>query len=406
MPRVSEEIAITAEDLAGVSSFDDLARLFHEKLNWPRPDWPTFKDVAHLYGIPQSDIPGVTALAAVQKLDEWQQWGIFLVDFGDNQLRRSDLRKILHKVAEEARKEHANPVWPHDNILFICKHRDGWTLGYFRGENLANAKLHCFGWSDPHRARTALTRNLPELRWDNQENWERAWDAERLTKEFFSDYRKVFEQVEKMVVGLETDNARRFTQSLFNRLMFLCFLQEKGWLEFNKERKDYLFKLHEEFVPYNEKNYHEKRFYDRLRLLFFSGLNSKNHAGGARKYLEKLIGKIPFLNGGLFEADPVLDRADVYVPDEAFPIIFDLFKRYTFTVTESTPLDVEVALDPEMLGKIFEELVIGRHEVGSYYTPRPIVSFMCKEALKGYLQDACPSDLSPDEWNKQIYETR
>jgi type I restriction-modification system DNA methylase subunit len=58
----------------------------------------------------------------------------------------------------------------------------------------------------------------------------------------------------------------------------------------------------------------------------------------------------------------------------------------TFTVTESTPLDVEVAVDPEMLGRIFEELVTGRHESGSYYTPKPIVSFMCREALKGYLE--------------------
>ena len=63
-----------------------------------------------------------------------------------------------------------------------------------------------------------------------------------------------------------------------------------------------------------------------------------------------------------------------------------MFANFNFTVTESTPLDVEVAVDPEMLGKIFEELVTGRHETGSYYTPKPIVSFMCREALKGYLE--------------------
>ena len=53
---------------------------------------------------------------------------------------------------------------------------------------------------------------------------------------------------------------------------------------------------------------------------------------------------------------------------------------------ESTPYDVEVAVDPEMLGKVFEELVTGRHDSGAYYTPRPVVSFMCREALKGYLE--------------------
>jgi hypothetical protein len=84
------------------------------------------------------------------------------------------------------------------------------------------------------------------------------------------------------------------------------------------------------------------------------------------------------------------------VPDEAIRLILkDLFGRFNFTVTESTPLDVEVAVDPEMLGRVFEELVTGRHETGSYYTPKPVVSFMCREALKGYLETKLPND-SPE----------
>ncbi len=100
------------------------------------------------------------------------------------------------------------------------------------------------------------------------------------------------------------------------------------------------------------------------------------------------IGKVPFLNGGLFEGSE-WDERIIDIPDEAFdPILQDpdgLFYRYNFTVDESTPTDIEIAVDPEMLGKVFEELVTGRHETGSYYTPRPIVSFMCREALKAYL---------------------
>ncbi len=79
------------------------------------------------------------------------------------------------------------------------------------------------------------------------------------------------------------------------------------------------------------------------------------------------------------------------VPDVALsPMIgpTGLFYRYNFTIEESTPLDIEVAVDPEMLGKVFEELVTGRHESGSYYTPRSIVSFMCRETLKRYLAGA------------------
>ena len=80
-------------------------------------------------------------------------------------------------------------------------------------------------------------------------------------------------------------------------------------------------------------------------------------------------------------------RNAVHIPNDTFAEILKLFERYNFTVTESTPLDIEVAIDPEMLGKVFEELVTGRHDTGSYYTPRPVVSFMCRESLKICLQN-------------------
>ncbi|MBV6503372.1 MAG: hypothetical protein AKCLJLPJ_01442 [Fimbriimonadales bacterium] len=377
--------SINADDLKGVKSFEDLAKLFHEKLEWPEDKWERFAGVPALYGIPEKELEGVVELAAVQKLSPDQEWGIFLVDFGVKTLKRSSLRRILHAVASRARATHTNPTWPHDNILFIVRERDGreFTFVHFRGDKLANARLRRFGWDESLEARTTLQRCLPQLRWQNQNRWNEAWDAEKLTKDFFAEYSRVFSEVESKVKGLTGDLRRRFTQSLFNRLMFLCFLQQKGWLEYRSgdtsARKRYLFSLF-------EKNPTE--FYERLQLLFFSGLSSPNGAGGSRAALEREIGRVPFLNGGLFERDAELDTSCVTVPDEVFEPILGkngLFQRYTFTVTESTPMDVEVALDPEMLGKIFEELVTGRHESGSYYTPRPVVSFMCREALKGYL---------------------
>ena len=103
--------------------------------------------------------------------------------------------------------------------------------------------------------------------------------------------------------------------------------------------------------------------------------------------MESVFGNVPFLNGGLFEKTALDNRDGVTVPDGAVePVLRDLFDKFNFTVMESTPFDIEVAVDPEMLGKVFEELVTGRHQSGSYYTPRPVVSFMCREALKGYLE--------------------
>jgi type I restriction-modification system DNA methylase subunit len=224
-----------------------------------------------------------------------------------------------------------------------------------------------------------------------QQRHDVAFDVEPVTKEFFTEYRRIFEEVEEAITGFgrDKDRKRLYTQRLFNRLMFIAFIQKKGWLKFNGEA-DYLAALWKAHVKDNSVS--DKNFYrDRLKLLFFSALNNPgevnitgiNRGGG----LTSIIGDVPYLNGGLFEEEDEDKDEDIKVPDKATGAILNsLFAKFNFTVTESTPLDVEVAVDPEMLGRIFEELVTGRHESGSYYTPKPIVSFMCREALKGYLE--------------------
>ncbi len=215
---------------------------------------------------------------------------------------------------------------------------------------------------------------------------DQAFDVEPVTRQFFSEYERVFRAVERGVDGFggDAEAKRRFVQTLFNRLMFVYFLSRKGWLTFQGER-DYLNALWQDYLAADDE---DKNFYvDRLRLLFFAGLNNYDSQNlTAEPEAQRLIGNVPFLNGGLFDMAESDGRTGVTVPDEAIAsILNDLFDRFNFTVMESTPFDVEVAVDPEMLGKVFEELVTGRHESGAYYTPRPVVSFMCREALKGYL---------------------
>ncbi len=223
---------------------------------------------------------------------------------------------------------------------------------------------------------------------DIQQRHDAAFDVEVVTREFFETYRKVFEDVENLIKGFDnTERKRLFTQRLFNRLMFIAFIQKKGWLRFNSQT-DYLSAL---WDAYQRGASVEDNFYrDRLKLLFFAGLNTPNdvnivdiNRGGV---LSNLIGEVPYLNGGLFEEDEDDRDPHIVVSDNCIDLILhQLFERFNFTVMESTPLDVEVAVDPEMLGKVFEELVTGRHETGSYYTPKTVVSFMYREAIKGYL---------------------
>ena len=214
-----------------------------------------------------------------------------------------------------------------------------------------------------------------------------AFDVEPVTREFFDEYQRIFKAAEQSIAGFP-DNAdgpesrRSFVQTLFNRLMFVYFLSRKGWLTFDG-KADYLNAL---WRDYSVQPAHSNFYTTRLKPLFFSGLNNPD-SRDLTEGLATLIGDVPFLNGGLFEQTELDRRNDITVPDAAIEQVLNgLFDRFNFTVMESTPFDIEVAVDPEMLGKVFEELVTGRHDSGAYYTPRPVVSFMCREALKGYLE--------------------
>lgn len=241
-----------------------------------------------------------------------------------------------------------------------------------------------------------------------QQRHDDAFDVEVVTNKFFTQYRQIFDKFEGLIQPTLRDNERRrlFTQKLFNRLTFIAFIQKKGWLKLNG-KTDYLSALWQDYQQDNGTA--NKNFYrDRLSHLFFEGLNNPQQTdiaginnGG---YLKYLIGTVPYLNGGLFERDEDDKDAQIIVSDECIDtILHDLFQRFAFTVTESTPLDVEVAVDPEMLGKVFEELVTDRQGSGSYYTPKPIVSFMCREALKGYLKTQVSGEL-PDAIDRFVDE--
>lgn len=254
------------------------------------------------------------------------------------------------------------------------------------------------------RLRTASERldkiNLADVRDHSpitvQKLHDDAFDVEPVTKEFFKEYGRIFDEVEGAIKSIrDKERKRLFTQRLFNRIMFIAFIQKKGWLRLDGDT-DYLSALWRSYQK--DRSVQDKNCYrDRFKPLFFFGLNSSNEVNqvGINRggFLKELIGEVPYLNGGLFEEDDDDRDQDIVVPDKALnAVLNDLFARFNFTVTESTPLDVEVAVDPEMLGKVFEELVTGRHETGSYYTPKPIVSFMCREALKGYIESRLPSE--------------
>lgn len=228
-----------------------------------------------------------------------------------------------------------------------------------------------------------------------QRAFQQGFDVQPVTDQFFADYKRVYDDTARRLAEAgQRQEAEQFTQTLFNRLLFIQFISRKGWLTINGN-SDYLNALWSDYRRQagRQSNFHA----DRLAVLFHEGMNTPEEQRSPE--VAGLVGQVPFLNGGLFERNE-LDGKSIVVPDDAIAEIIGpggLFNRYNFTVMEATPLDTEVAVDPEMLGKLFEETVNERHSNGAYYTPRPVVAFMCREALKGYLDNCQLEGLRPEQ---------
>jgi type I restriction-modification system DNA methylase subunit len=391
------------ERIRSIKNFPSLVKYLRDELDWEF-ETDEIEDLTYDYDATDFHLVSRTAarihaIKQLRPLIDNQLWGIFYLDFAGQRLSIAALRGILRGlVAKKRASSDSSQIrkWQMENLLFICTSNDfrNFNFAYFRGSQTNRAVLSTFGWQqgDTH-LRTLAEYNLPALRFpvttSDAEGWLRDWrkafDVEAVTDKFFADYRKVFESVEREVEKSirQAEAARLYTQRLFNRLMFLYFIQKKGWLDFEGD-KNYLRALFNTAVSEKENFLRERLYY-----AFFWGMSNVGESREAHtlEALREKRGDVPYLNGGLFdiEDDYDSDRDKVHISNDGFSQILDLFERYNFTVEESTPLNVQVAVDPEMLGKVFEELVTGRHESGSYYTPRQIVSFMCREALKHYL---------------------
>ncbi|RUR74875.1 Eco57I restriction-modification methylase domain-containing protein [Chlorogloeopsis fritschii PCC 9212] len=384
-PELQQSILYSLQNL---KSLDALKRLFWSQLNYERVNQAlSRRKLAETVNNELIDDPLLLASGGANNA-----FHIIYARLNSEKLSRQGERRIVDNLL----KDH-----PYTLFVFSNQSQSRWHFLNVKYDNsLQKRKLfRRITIGEGEQLRTATERisllDLELLRSDAspldiQTRHDEAFDVEAVTQEFFRQYRQIFEKVEGLIQGIEVNERKRlFTQKLFNRLMFIAFIQKKGWLKY-QERTNYLSALWEAYL--DEDSTSNKNFYrDRLSHLFFRGLNNPQqydiagiNNGG---FFKRIIGTVPYLNGGLFEQDEDDKNYDIIVPDDCIDsILHNLFQRFAFTVTESTPLDVEVAVDPEMLGKVFEELVTGRHESGSYYTPKPIVSFMCREALKGYLQ--------------------
>jgi len=342
-----------------------------------------------------------------------------------------------------------------------------WRLSYVekrdsaKNSTLAKRYTYIIGKDIPSRT---IVKRFEELDSDKNKriitlsDLTNAFSVEALSKEFFAEYKVFYEDFVQYITGKRYIRAkgkagyenrvvagakvhteifahfqrisngdeqkaekkvRDYIKKMMGRLVFIQFLQKKGWLgcsddNWNDGDRDYLQHLFECSTAEQQNNF----LATVLDPLFFGMLNTnpkdREHHFKQKNWDATLLerfGKVPYLNGGLFEEDvedsiPVVFPAVLFgnptqketertfhsgqnkdYPYDASCGLLDFFARYNFTIDETDPEDREVGVDPEMLGKIFENLLEDNKDKGAFYTPKEIVQYMCRESLIAYLAE-------------------
>ena len=213
-----------------------------------------------------------------------------------------------------------------------------------------------------------------------------AFNVEAVTKGFFDAYKSVFQRLQDDLADQTDDNqwAHDYALQFLNRCMFLYFIQRKGWLGDNTEF------LKTFWESYRTTDQPVDSFVEHwLNVMFFEAFNNRFH-GGHRHFpdeIRRALASAPFLNGGLFTENALDNQHNFQISDSRFKAISNFLESYNFTIAEDSPLDQEVAVDPEMIGKVYESLVNvsaetdERGDAGIFYTPRTEIDLMCRLAL-------------------------
>lgn len=357
---------------------------------------------------------------------------VFDITVGDNKKLENNKVGIQTVVRQYINQfEGALIIFHHQNV-----ENQEWRFSYvekrLNAKDSTSAKRYTYILGKGHPARTIAER-FNDL--ENKKNkgetillpdLTNAFAVAPLSDDFFNEYRKHYADLVEYISGKrfikkggkfveektkkaasEFANAfngddktvRDFVKKMMGRLVFLQFLQKKGWLGVPKNAKwgtgdkNFIYNLFKNADDFVKNDFLEQA----LEPLFFKSLNcDRGEEAIAPKAVCSIYGseiRIPYLNGGLFEADE-LDKKKVKFKKEHFESIFEFFNQYNFTIDETDPDDVEIGVDPEMLGKIFENLLEDNKDKGAFYTPKEIVQYMCRESLIAYLET---ETVKPDE---------
>lgn len=371
------------------------------------------------------------------EINEYTKIGIFEVELNEK-VNITRNRVALRNLLKDLTKQVAGAM-----VVFV--QGDKWRFSYISKRKVKNTatneiqdketapKRYTYLFGKNEKALTAAIR-FDKLIQKQQENifqfltlddFEEAFSVEKLSKEFFKNYKEAYEDFVQFLTGKrygkkgkkyveqvihepdwqltalfnkDEKQARDFVKRMMGRIVFLYFIQKKGWLAVAKGKKwgegnpDYLYDLF-------TKSKHKDDFYHQeLVPLFFRTLCNPDYEKANNDF------RFPYLNGGLFDDSQDRKYNKLYMPERIFQNLFETFNNYNFTIYEDAPDEHTVAVDPEMLGHIFENLLEDNKDKGAFYTPKEIVHYMCKESLKAYLFAQDENHFGNNELAKQAID--
>ncbi len=312
----------------------------------------------------------------------------------------------------------------HESVLRFSYVSESWTFaedGIYQKES-TDTKRFTYLLGEGHRSRTAI-QQFEKLRDSSLslKDLTKAFSVDAVSDMFFKGYKQQYEDIIFYITGKRmvkvankweerqegTPNAfimqqfartvggdlqspttekavRDYVKKLMGRLVFLQFLQKKGWLgvpvnaSWGEGDREFIQNL---FAECKDKDH----FIDNTLETLFNDLNTEREGNLSPLTSRHSPLKIPYLNGGLFEREAT-DETEFPLPAKYMQSLLDFFASYNFTIDENDPDDAEVGVDPEMLGRIFENLLEDNKDKGAFYTPKEIVTYMCRESLIAYLQ--------------------
>ena len=360
---------VTEQELAALLRRGDFGALFR-RMGWGNPGAieTVQVDGSDLMPVPVADKRGVTA---------------WLVECPAGMPERSEQHRVVRRLKRFSRDQLVVFVSPSAHLWLWPEQRPSGV-----GHRLVDYRY------DPTAPTTALLQRLVQASFSLDEEdgltatsvlarIRRSFNADKVTKSFYREFQKHHKNFAATVQGIDVDEHRRWYASvLLNRIMFIYFIQHKGFLDRDRSYLRSRLAMVRQHCGADQFFAFYKQF---LVPLFHVGLGSpRDSRSGIDPAIERIIGDVPYVNGGIFEPHELEQTYDIDIADEAFESLFDFFDAWRWHLDES-PTGETDEINPDILGFIFEQYInftdAGQKENGAYYTKPDVTGYMAASTI-------------------------